>query len=143
MEQPIEQRLADADAAVVGRAISFREITLRGQPTRVVTFAVEYAVKGTFGKRVEVFGPLGTDCDLAPPEGEEVGIFLTSTPHHGWTSSACGIVNPSLLVAAGDQPKGGPFKVLIGVAILGAVLGWGLLRRRRGSRPKLPGAPQP
>lgn len=137
------ERLADADAAIVGRAVAFREVTLRGQPTRVVTFEVDYAVKGEFGARVQVSGPLGTDCDLAPPEGEAVGVLLTRTPRGGWASSLCGIVSPSQLVAAGDEPKGGPVKVVIGVAIVAAVLGWALLRRRRGSRPDLPGAPLP
>jgi hypothetical protein len=137
------ERLADADGAIVGRAVAFRQVRLRGQPTRVVTFDVDYAVKGEFGARVQVSGPLGTDCDLAPPEGEAVGVLVTRTPRGGWTSSECGIVSPSQLVAAGDEPKGGAIKIVIGVAILAAVLGWALVRRRRGARPELPGAPGP
>jgi hypothetical protein len=53
------------------------------------------------------------------------------------------VVDPGQLVAEGGEPRGGPIKVVVGVAILAVVLLWAFRRLRRGSRPDLPGAPEP
>jgi hypothetical protein len=46
-------------------------------------------------------------------------------------------------VAAGGEPRGGVIKVVIGILILALVLSWALRRKARGTRPDLPGSPQP
>jgi hypothetical protein len=53
------------------------------------------------------------------------------------------VVNPGQLVVEGGEPRGGPIKVVIGIVILALVLLWALRRLRKGSRPELPGAPEP
>jgi len=74
---------------------------------------------------------------------EAVGLLLTESPDGAWLASACSVVDPGPLVAEGGEPRGGVIKVGIGIVILGLVLGWALLRLRKGKRPNLPGAPQP
>jgi hypothetical protein len=52
-------------------------------------------------------------------------------------------VTPGELVAAGGEPRGGVIKVVFGVRIHARVLSWALRRKARGTRPSLPGAPEP
>ena len=72
-----------------------------------------------------------------------VGFLLSRSPDGTWLASACSVVGPGVLVAEGGEPRGGVIKVGIGIVILALVLGWALLRLRKGKRPDLPGAPQP
>jgi MYXO-CTERM domain-containing protein len=46
-------------------------------------------------------------------------------------------------VTVGGEPRGGVIKVVLGIAILALVLSWALRRKARGTRPRLPGAPEP
>jgi hypothetical protein len=98
-------------------------------------------VKGDVERTLEVRTPSGTDCDVDIPHDEPVGLFLTDIPPGTWFATVCSVVNPGQLVVEGGEPRGGPIKVAIGVVVLGLVLAWALLRKRRGSRPDLPGAP--
>jgi hypothetical protein len=141
VEASVEQRLDDADAAVVGRVVSEREAELNGLLQLFLTVEVEQRVKGDVERTLEIRSPLGTDCDVEVPRDESVGLLLTSAPDGVWLATACSVVNPGELVVEGGEPRGGPIKVAIGIVILGAVLFWALLRLRRGSRPDLPGAP--
>jgi MYXO-CTERM domain-containing protein len=140
VEATVEQRLDDADAAVVGRIVSERVGDLNGAPQRFLTVAVEQRVKGDVERTVEVRSPFGGDCDIAVPRDTSTGFLLTSVGG-GWFATACSVVEPGQLVAAGGEPRGGPIKVVIGAVVLALVLGYALLRLRRGSRPQLPGAP--
>jgi hypothetical protein len=72
-----------------------------------------------------------------------VGFLLSRAPDGTWLASSCSVVGPGFLVAEGGEPRGGVIKVGIGIVILVLVLGWALLRLRKGKRPDLPGAPQP
>jgi hypothetical protein len=72
-----------------------------------------------------------------------IGLLLARAPDGTWLASACSVVGPGFLVAEGGEPRGGVIKVGIGIVILVLVLGWALLRLRKGKRPDLPGAPQP
>ena len=140
---PLEERLDDADAAVVGRVVSERLGDVKGLPQLYLAVEVEQRVKGDVQRRLEVRSPSGTDCDVDVPRDEPVGLLLTRAADGTWLATACSVVNPGQLVVEGGEPRGGPIKVGIGILILILVLLWALRRLRKGSRPDLPGAPGP
>jgi hypothetical protein len=141
-DMPLDERLDEADAAVVARLVEVRE-GLSFPPQRVLAFEVDQRVKGDVEERIDVRSPSGTDCDLEAVEGEPVGLLLTRTTAGDWQATTCSIVAPGDLVAEGGEPRGGVIKVAIGLLILAIVLTWALRRRARGTRPQLPGAPEP
>jgi hypothetical protein len=143
LQQPLEERLDDADAALVGRLASDRVRDLQGAPQRLITVEVEQQVKGDVGETIVVRSPSGTDCDLPEADGRRVGLLLERAPDGGWLGNLCGLVGPGELVAEGGEPRGGVIKVVLGVLILGLVLSWALRRKARGARPDIPGAPEP
>ena len=152
IDAPIEERLDQADAAVVGRVHGFGSPGSGGSdPTRTMTFDVEQRVKGDVSGQVEgidqtrifVRVPKGTDCDVTLKTGTTTGLLLTRQPDEQWFASACSVVGAGELVAAGGEPRGGVVKVVLGLVILAIVLSWALRRRARGIRPNLPGAPEP
>lgn len=138
----VEERLEEADAAVIGRIVSDEVTEVEGAPARRLTIAVEQRVKGDVGDTVVVRTPSGTDCDVTVEREATTGLLLTRAPD-GWFASLCSVVTPGELVAAGGEPRGGAIKVVIGILILGLVLSWALRRKARGARPSLPGAPEP
>ena len=141
---PIEERLDDADAAVIGRVTSDETWELEGGvAARRLTVAVEQRVKGDLGETLFVVVPSGTDCDVDIELETTTGLLLTRRPDGDWFASVCSVVTPGELVAAGGEPRGGVIKVVIGILILGLVLSWALRRKARGTRPDLPGAPKP
>jgi hypothetical protein len=149
VDASVEERLDDADAAVVGTVRGFTRPDSE-VPVRVLTLDVETRVKGEVPtqdqdsdvRRIFVRTPLNTDCDVTVEAGTTIGLLLTKQPGGAWYATACSVVPAGQLVTEGGEPRGGPIKVAIGAVILGLVLLWALLRRRRGSRPNLPGAPQ-
>jgi hypothetical protein len=148
-DAPVEERLEGADAAVVGTVRSFAEPD-SDVPMRVMSLDVETRVKGDVpveeidGRRVIfVRVPLDTDCDVTVEPDSTIGLLLTKQPSGSWYATACSIVPAGQLVTEGGEPRGEMIKVAIGVLILGLVLLWALWRLRRGSRPDLPGAPEP
>jgi hypothetical protein len=141
--QPLEQRLDAADVAFVGRVESEREASRRGAPERLLTVAVEQRVKGDVEGTVVVHSPSGSDCDLVVPENRSVGFLLTRGADGDLLGNLCSTVAPGRLVAEGGEPRGTLIKVGLGLVILGIVLSWALRRRARGTRPHLPGAPEP
>jgi hypothetical protein len=140
-EAPIGERFDDADVALVGRVVSVEEAERGGELVRLLTVAVEQRVKGDVEGELVVRSPARTGCDLVLPESRSVGLLLTRAPDGAWLGSACSIADPGQLVAAGDEPRGGAIKVVIGVVVLGLVLLLAFARLRRGSRPWLPGGP--
>ncbi len=140
---PLDERLDDADAAVIGRVVGERAGELKGAPQRLLTFEVDHRVKGDVAKTLVIHSPLRTDCDLVVSRNEAVGLLLTRSPDGAWLGTACSVVDPGRLVAAGGEPRGGAIKVVVGLGILAIVLLWALRRLRRGARPQLPGAPRP
>lgn len=139
----MSERLDAADAAVVGRVVAERPGELNGAPQTFLTVEVDQRVKGNVERRLEVRSPSGTDCDVEVPRNEAVGLLLTSAPDGAWLATACSVVDPGELVVEGGEPRGGPIKVVVGVIILALVLLWSLRRLRKGTRPNLPGAPEP
>ena len=142
-DTPLRERFDAADAAVVGRVVADRPGEVNGAPQRLLTVAVEQRVKGDVGRTLVVRTPSGTDCDVEVPRDKPVGLLLTSARDGAWVATACSVVAPGPLVAEGGEPRGGVIKVAIGGVILALVLLWALLRLRRGTRPELPGAPEP
>jgi hypothetical protein len=143
-DEPMDERLEQADAAVVGRTVSATTYELEGGPSyRRLTVSVEQQVKGEFGETVYVVVPSGTDCDVEIEMESTTGLLLTRRPDGEWFASACSVVAPGELVAAGGEPRGGVIKVVLGILILALVLSWALRRKARGARPTLPGAPEP
>ena len=140
---PLDQRLDDTDAAIVGRVVAVRAGELNGAPQRLLTVEVDQQVKGDVDDVLVISSPSRTDCDLLVSRNEPVGLLLTRSPAGDWLGSACSIVDPGELVAAGGEPRGGVIKVVIGLVILALVLRWAFVRMRRGTRPHLPGAPEP
>jgi hypothetical protein len=152
-DAPMGERLDRADAAVVGtvRTITDPDWDVPTQ-ARLMLFQVDQRVKGdvrgeTVGQAERIIfvqTPLGTDCDVPTASGgRTTGLLLTKTDEGRWYATACSLVDPGQLVAAGGEPRGGVIKVAIGLVILGLVLAWSLRRLRRGARPDLPGAPEP
>ncbi|MDQ3672134.1 MAG: hypothetical protein M3364_06825 [Actinomycetota bacterium] len=141
-EQPLDERLDDADAAVVARLVGVRE-TLTFPPQRTLSFEVDQRVKGDIEERFDLTSSVESDCDLDVEEGVPVGLLLTRGPAGEWQGNACGVVGAGDLVSEGGEPRGGGIKIVIGVLILALVLSWALRRKVRGARPELPGAPEP
>jgi hypothetical protein len=139
---PMSDRLDDADAAIVGRVVAERAGEMRGAPQRLLTIEVDQRVKGDVDDRLVVRSPSMSDCDLLVARDEAVGLLLTRAPDGAWLGTACSVVDPGALAAAGGEPRGGAIKVVVGVLFLAIVVSWALRRRMRGTRPQLPGAPE-
>jgi hypothetical protein len=140
--QPIEDRLDQADAAVVGRIVG--PVDPGAPPAeRRLRVDVEQRVKGDLPRELEILAPAGTDCDLPNRTNRSIGLLFTREPDGTLVGNLCSIANPGRLVVAGGEPRGGAIKVLLGFAILGLVLLWSFRRLKRGARPDLPGAPRP
>jgi hypothetical protein len=143
----LEDRLDDADAAFVGEVLRERETDVRGAPQKLYTFEVHQQVKGDLPDDLEVRSP--PECDIrgegapAPAEDGSIGLLVTRSPDGVWLASACSVVAPEELVTVGGEPRGGVIKVVLGIVILALVLSWALRRKARGTRPRLPGAPEP
>jgi hypothetical protein len=140
--QPIEERLDEADAAVVGRIVGPVDGTTAPAERRL-RVDVEQRVKGDVPRELEILAPAGTDCDLPERTDRSIGLLFTKEPDGTLVGNLCSIADPGQLVVAGGEPRGGGLKVLVGLAILGLVLLWSFRRLKRGARPDLPGAPRP
>lgn len=141
-KEPIEERLARSDAAVVGRIVGTAEGDASAGQT-LLRVDVEQRVKGDVPDDLVIRAPSGTDCDLPERTNASIGLLLTRDADGMLLGNQCGIASAGELVVAGGEPRGGVIKVLVGIVILGFVLLWSLRRLRRGSRPDLPGAPRP
>jgi hypothetical protein len=142
VKEPMSRRLDEADAAVVGKVIATRQAELRGQPQLLLTIDVQQRVKGRgLGDPIVVRTPLHTSCEVPVRLDRTVGWLLTKGPDGTLLATACSVVGPAALVAAGGEPRGGVIKVAVGLFILGLVLLWAFRRLKRGTRPQLPGAP--
>jgi hypothetical protein len=135
---PLGERLDESDASVVGRVVKTRDV----DGERLLTVEVDQRVTGDVPKEFVARSPLGSDCDVPRLGDEQVGLLLTRDGED-YSVSLCSIVGAGQLVAAGGEPRGGPIKVAIGLVILAIVLLFAFRRLKRGTRPRLPGAPEP
>ena len=124
---PVEERLASADAAFVGRLVAVRGTQYE--------FEVDQQVKGDVGSRVVVrSGRNEAQCGLRrSPADEAVGVLLTRAGS-GWSSSLCAQTTSGELLSAESPEHGQWQKLLVGVGILGLVLAYSLRRLRRRRR---------
>ena len=60
-QMPMSERLDDSDVAFVGRVESEREGSVRGEPVRLLTIAVEQRVKGDVDGTLVVRSPARSD----------------------------------------------------------------------------------
>ncbi|MDH4346873.1 MAG: hypothetical protein OEW31_11115 [Thermoleophilia bacterium] len=129
----VAQRLDAADASFVGTIADVRD----AGDARLYTFDVDQVVRGELGDEVTVLAPPLVDANGEAVGGDiDVGVFL-ELEGGTYTTDSCGLVDPSLLLAAADEPRGGAIKLAVGMVILAAVLLLALVRYRRGSRPRL------
>jgi hypothetical protein len=119
------EALSRADGAFIGTLIGRRPGPQPPPvgPTQpigpaIFTFRVEEAVKGRFGKSVEVWSAsIGASCGLEIGVGQRIGLFL-SRQEERWTSLLCWQVSPAALRDAArplPRPDGrGPVRFLVG-----------------------------
>jgi hypothetical protein len=92
-------------------------------------------VKGDVGETVVVrSAPSEEQCGLRRSRGDEaVGVLLTRAGT-GWVSSLCAQTTAGELLDAKFERRGNRIKLVIGVLVLAAVLGYSYLRLRRRRR---------
>ena len=131
---PLEERLAAADAAFVGRIVSSRP---RGAETGVAyRFLVDQRVKGPVARQVEVTAATALVDDEDEPVvlDEAVGV-LANLDGARLTTESCLLADPGALLSVSDEVRGNGIKVVIGLAILGLVLAYCIRRLRRRELP--------
>lgn len=123
----VAERLQAADASFVGDVLETRPVG----DQLLYTFAVDKAVKGELGSEVTVLSERLVAADgNAIAAGLDVGVFA-QLDGGTYTTDSCGLVDPSLLLEAADEPRGEAIKLVVGMVILGAVLALALVRLRR------------
>lgn len=128
----VAQRLEAADVSFVGSIVDSRP----AGDARLYTFAVDQVVKGDLDDEVTVLAEPLVDVNREPVGGDvDVGLFA-QLEGGTYTTDSCGLVDPSLLLAAADEPRGGAIKLVVGIVILGAVLALAFVRLRRRASPR-------
>jgi hypothetical protein len=128
---PLEQRIDEAEAVFVGRSTGFTPVAGVGVPQRLYHFEVDQDVKGDVGPTVDVRVPLRTvNGGQVIPEDTAAGILMNRVGG-AWFTTRCGITDPGAVLAGVDKPKGNAVRLLIGVVILLAVLGYSIRTVRR------------
>jgi hypothetical protein len=139
---PLDERIAQADAAFVGRLGSERAAPGGG---RVYRFLVDQHVKGPLGREIEIRAPALTDAAGDPvPHDVAVGV-LARRDGAAWVTDSCSLTEPGALLSAADEPKGNWIKLVIGLVILTLVLAYSArrLRRRQLQQPDVHRRPPP
>jgi hypothetical protein len=122
----------------VGRLVRERR---DAEGRRIYRFLVDRTLKGPVGREVEVRAPLLTDTGGTPIAHDVAVGVLADLRGATFATTSCGIVDPGSLVSISQPERGTTIKVVLGVLILAAVLGYSLLRlrRRRQGEPARPG----
>ena len=131
---PLEERLAAADAAFVGRITERRPAV--GVGPVVYRLVVDQRVKGPVGREVEVTAarPLVDDQDEPVVFDEAVGV-LANLDGARLTTESCLLTDPGALLSVSDEVRGNWIKVVIGLGILALVLAFSVRRLRRRELP--------
>jgi hypothetical protein len=99
-----------------------------GVPLRDYRFEVKQKVKGDFGDLVTVRIPARpANGGQVIPNGVDAGILMNKA-NGVWFTTRCGISDPGAVLAAFDKPRGNAVKLLIGILILLAVVGYSVWR---------------
>jgi len=128
---PLEERVAAADAAFVGR-VTGRRATDDGVAYR---FLVDQRVKGPVGREVEVRAavPLVDDVDEPVVFDEALGV-LANLDGARLVTESCLLTGPGALLSVSDEVRGNAIKIVIGLVILALVLGFSVWRLRSRQR---------
>jgi hypothetical protein len=137
----VQDRLAGAQIAFVGRVVSLRPLAhADGIPRYDYVFRVSHAVKGAPPTVVTVRSAKLVDLSgvaLTSSFHEDVGVLATRGVGRTLVTSECGVVDAVALLDAGDPPKGSGIKVLIGLVIAALVVGYSIRRlKKRGGAPR-------
>ena len=126
---PLDERLAAADAAFVGRVTAERATARGGY---VYRFVVDQNVRGPVGKEVDVRSAVRlVDAADKPIVHDEALGVLANLSGAELTTEPCFLTDPGTLLATSDEPRGNAIKVVIGLLILALVLGYSVRRVRR------------
>ena len=125
---PLEERLASADAAFVGRVVGERRA--RGGVV-VYRFVVDQRVKGPVGREVEARSPapLVDAVDEPVVHDEAIGVMATLSGATLVTES-CLLTDPGVKLSVSDESLGKWIKIVIGIATLALVLAYSVRRLR-------------
>jgi hypothetical protein len=130
-QTPLDERIAQAEVVFVGRSTGFRPVRGSGIPQRVYTFVIDQEVKGNLGRAVEVRVPVrAANGGQTIPVDVAAGIIASRVRGVLFTTR-CGITDPGAVLAAVDEQRGNPIRLLIGILILGLVLAYSIRRVRR------------
>ena len=131
---PLEERLAQADVAFVGRVTDERPAS-DGTGIRY-RFVVDQSVKGPIGREVEVSAPtrLVDAADEPILHDEALGVMAAVDGARIVTLS-CLLTDPGALLSTSDEPRGDAIKIVIGLVILALVLLYSVRRLRRRDLP--------
>jgi hypothetical protein len=126
---PLEERLAAADAAFVGRVVEERPAA--GGNGLVYHFVVDQRVKGPVGREVDVLAAERlVDADDDPLVHDEALGVMANLTGAQLTTESCLLTDPGALLSVSDEARGTWIKIVIGLAILGLVI-WYSIRRLR------------
>ena len=130
---PLEERLAAADVAFVGRVTEERPAAGTGV---VYRFTVDQRVKGELGREVEVHTgePLVDAADEPLVHDEALGV-LARLDGATIVTESCLLTDPGALLSTSDEPKGDWIKIVIGLLFLALVLAYSVRRLRRRQLP--------
>jgi hypothetical protein len=131
---PLDERLAAADVAFVGRVTAERPGA--GGQGVVYRFTVDQRVKGELGSEVEVSAgaPLVDAADEPLVRDEALGVLARLDGARIVTDS-CLLTDPGALLSTSDEPKGDWIKIVIGLVILALVVAYSVRRLRKRELP--------
>lgn len=130
-QTPLQQRIDEAGAVFVGRSTGFTSVPGSGIPQRLYHFEVDQEVKGDLGRAVSVRIPVKpVNGGQVIPRDIAAGVLMSRADGQ-WFTTRCGITDPGAVLAEVDEPRGNAVKLLIGILILGAVLGYSVRRVKR------------
>ena len=132
---PLDERLAAADVAFVGRLTDER--TGAGGAGFVYRFAVDQRVKGSVGREIEVHAAarLVDAADEPLVRDEALGV-LARLDGARVETEPCLLTDPGALLSTSDEPRGQAIKIVIGLVILALVLAYSTRRLRRRRLPQ-------
>jgi hypothetical protein len=130
---PLEERLAAADAAFVGRVTEERPVA--DAPWTIYRFVVDQRVKGPIGREVEVRADRRlVDAADGPLVHDEALGVLANLDGAQLTTESCLLTDPGALLSVSDEVRGNWIKVVIGLVILAGVLAFSVRRLRKRQR---------
>ena len=130
---PLDERLAAADVAFVGRVVDERPADDGGVAYR---FVVDQRVKGSVAREIEVHAAarLVDAADEPLVLDEALGVLARLDGARVETES-CLLTDPGALLSTSDEPRGEVIKIVIGLVILALVLLYSVRRLRRRELP--------